>query len=140
MNTTVMVQLPSPLYQQLASVAKRTNQAIADILIATATASLAVDNDELPPDLAAELKTMHFLSDQALWTATQPTLSPEQQTQFSYLSALQKEQSLTTAQANQLNQFLAEYDYSVLRRAQAFAILTARGHKIPDLNERPRPI
>jgi hypothetical protein len=90
---------------------------------------------KLPSDLADELAVMRLFSDEALWKATEPTLSPEQQAHLSELTRQQNKRTLTEAEQDKLEALLAEYDRSVLRQAQALALLSLRGHPLPDLNE-----
>lgn len=132
----VTVKIPERLYRRLRTIAQGTNRAIAEVLIASAEAMLPLDSAEtdLPPEVADELAAMRLFSDQALWNATQPSLSSKQQARLSKLSQQQLEGSLSSSEQEELNRLLAEYDRSVLRRAQAFALLSLRGHKLPDLN------
>ncbi|GAB4415227.1 MAG: hypothetical protein Fur0044_10280 [Anaerolineae bacterium] len=137
MSTTVTVTIPERLYRRLQSVATSTNRAVSDVLIASAEAALLVESaDEiLPTELSDELAAMRLYSDEALWLATQPTLSPEQQTRLTELTTEQTFRTLANMEQDELKKLLAEYDYSVLRRAQALALLSLRGHVLPDLNQ-----
>lgn len=134
---TITLTIPDRLYNRLNTLAKNTNQAISEVLLATVESTLMVNsqNTHLPPDVADKLTAMNFFSDQALWEATEPTLSTKQQTQFKHLTQKQATQPLNNAEQHKLNTLLAEYDWSILQRAQAFALLSLRGHTIPDLNE-----
>ncbi len=136
-TNTVTVTIPKRLYHRLQSVARDTNQAVSELLIASAEAMLALDNADaaLPPELADELAAMRLLSDKALWATTEALLSPEQQARLSELTRQQAARALTAVEQDELKSLLAEYDHSVLRRAQAFALLSLRGHTLPDLNE-----
>jgi len=134
---TVTVTIPERLYNRLQAIAKNSNQAISDVLIASAEAMLVLENADtaLSPEVADELAAMRLSSDEALWASTQSTLSPQQQARMSELTQYQAERTLTAAEQNELDNLLAEYDRSVLRRAQAFALLSLRGHTLPDINE-----
>ncbi|MFN8458651.1 MAG: hypothetical protein U0401_29025 [Anaerolineae bacterium] len=134
---TVTVTIPERLYRRLASVAASTNRAVSEVLIASAEAALTIESADtsLPPEMADELTAMRLFSDEALWSAMEPILSAPQQARLTQLTREQSVRSLTGAEQDELNSLLAEYDYSVLRRAQAMALLSLRGHKLPDLNE-----
>ncbi len=136
-TNTVIVTIPERLYRRLQAVAKHTNRAISDVLIDSAETLLPIENADtaLPAEVVDELAAMRLFSDEALWQATEPTLSPEQQARLSELTKLQGERTLTPAEQNELTKLLAEYDRSVLHRAQALALLSVRGHTLPDLNE-----
>jgi len=82
---------------------------------------------------------MLWLSDEMLWAATDPTFTSIHQGRATELSDLAGERSLMPKEKAEQEQLLAAYDRSVLRRAQAFAILARRGHQIPQRSELPRP-
>jgi hypothetical protein len=98
------------------------------------TVSVPVPPD-LPPELADELASMHLFSDDALWAATAPSLSPTEQHRLSQLNHLASQRALTDAEQAEQERLLAAYHRSVLRRAQALAILAQRGHPLPQLKE-----
>lgn len=77
------------------------------------------------------LAAMHLLSDQALWSAAQPALSQAEQHRLRQLNHAAGERDLTAAEGEEQTALLESYHISVLRRAQALAILTQRGHEIP---------
>jgi predicted transcriptional regulator len=132
----VTVTLPEPLYRRLRFLAEQTNREIEAVLIASAEAMLALEAQDaaLPPDVADHLAAMRLFSDEALWQAIEPGLSPAQQTRLTELSHKQGQTPLTNTEQAELNELLAEYDRAVLYRAQALALLALRGHPIPDLN------
>lgn len=135
MNTmTLTFSVPERLYYRLQTVANQTKRTLPEVLIASAETALAHTESSLPPKIANELASMPHLSIQQLWAATHPTLSQEQLNRFDTLSAQQKKRPLSTSEKEELNALLAEYDRSVLRRAQALALLQLRGESIPDLN------
>lgn len=136
---TVTVTLPDHLYHRLQLLAQRTNREIAEVLLASLEATLAGAKADtaLPSEVADELAAMWQFSDQDLWAVIETTLSPEQETRLNALTTTQGERALTTAEQAELTTLLAEYDRAVLRRAQALALLSLRGHSIPDLNETP---
>ena len=135
-TNTVMVAVPQRLYQRLETIAHQTRREVSEILLTSAKAMLTVEavNDNLPPHIADKLTAMQWFSDAALWKATHPTLSEQQQTELSELTHRQSSHPLTSVEQTRLTDLLAEYDWSVLQRAHAFALLSLRGHQIPDVN------
>jgi len=131
---TLTFSVPERLYHRLQTVANKTKRTLPEVLIASAETALAHTETSLPPKIANELAAMLHLSTQQLWAATQPTLSQAQLNRFDTLSAQQKKRPLSTNEQEELKALLAEYDRSVLRRAQAFVLLQLRGEVIPDLN------
>ncbi|HNT75273.1 MAG TPA: hypothetical protein PKH77_09660 [Anaerolineae bacterium] len=78
-----------------------------------------------------ELAALHNLEDAALWAAAQPSLSPAEQLRLSQLNDLGATRMLTAAEASEQQLLLFAYQRSILRRAQALAILTQRGYPLP---------
>jgi hypothetical protein len=137
-DNTVTIAIPERLYRRLQVVADTTNRPISDILVESAEAMLPVAeaDADLPPELADELAAMRLFSDEALWKAVEPTLSLAQQERLTELTQQQQDRgTLTAIERDELEALLGEYDRSVLRRAQALALLSLRGHPLPDLNE-----
>lgn len=95
------------------------------MLATTIDAILAVS-----PQLANEWAAMHLLSDEDLWQATQPTLSPTEQERLQELNHLAGEQALTEQELSEQIALLEAYQRSIVRRSQAIAILKLRGHTI----------
>ncbi len=127
---TVSVQLPRPVFLKLKRAAELAHRSVEDVLVATVNAAL-VEPAGLPPDLANELAAMHLFSDDALWAAAKPSLSPTEQYRLSQLNHKAGERSLTEAEKVEQEQLLAAYHRSVLRRAKSLAILSQRGHPLP---------
>ena len=73
---TVSVGLPKSIFIKLERVAELTHRSVEDVLAATLDAALLAPAD-LPDDLANELVAMQMFSDEALWAAAQPSLSPD---------------------------------------------------------------
>ena len=126
----VNVQLPEPIYRKLQRAADLTHRSVEDLLATTVNAALP-ELPGLPDDLTDELAAMHLLSDDALWAATEPSMSSAEQRRLSQLNHAAGERPLTKAEEAEQAQLIAAYHRSVLRRVKAFAILAQRGHSIP---------
>jgi hypothetical protein len=131
---TLTFSVPERLYHRLQTVAHKTKRTLPEVLIASAETALAHTESSLPPKIANELASMPHLSTEQLWAATHPTLSQAELNRLDTLSAQQKKRTLSTNEQEELNALFAEYDRSVLRRAQALVLLQLRGEVIPDLN------
>lgn len=129
-ENTVTVQLPQSTYRKLQKAAELTYRSVDELLDVTVNAALPAPTN-LPDDLANELAAMHLLSDAALWAATQPSLSPAEQSRLEQLNHIGGERELTSAETQEQSSLLKSYHRSMLRRAQAFAILAQRGHTLP---------
>lgn len=79
----------------------------------------------------------HLFSDEALWAATRPSLSPAKQFRLNQLNHKAGERPLTQAEEAEQEHLLTAYHRSVLHRAKALAILAQRGHPLPVETELP---
>ena len=130
----IPIQLPEPLFQRLKRAADLTHRSVEEIAAATLEAALPL-LPALPPDIANELAAMHLLSDEALWAATAPSFSPTEEYRLNQLNIAAAERALTPAESAEQHSLITAYRHSVLRRAQAFAILAQRGHRLPVTDE-----
>jgi hypothetical protein len=128
----IPINVPEPLYRRLQRISALAQRSVEEILTSAVTVALPPSPD-LPNSVADELAEMMWLSDEALWAATTPTFTAEQQSRLSALNDLEDTRSLQAEEQQAQAQLLAAYERSVLRRAQAFAILARRGHQIPPL-------
>ena len=131
---TVSVELPKPIFLKLKKVAELTHRSVEEVLVTTVNAALPEQRD-LPAGLANELAAMNLFSDEALWAAAEPSLSPAEQRRLSQLNRSAEDRPLTKAEGAEQRQLLLAYHRSVLRRAKALAILAQRGHPLPDQAE-----
>ncbi len=127
---TLTVRLPASVVAKLRRAAALTYRSVDDIVATTVDAAL-VDPPSAPADLAADFAAMHLLSDQALFAAAQPSLSPAELLRLRQLNHAAGERTLTEAEATEQAALLEAYHLSVLRRAQALALLAQRGHAVP---------
>ena len=127
---TETVAIPEPIYRQLEQSANIANRSIDEILIQTLQVALPPSPD-LPAALANELAEMLWMSDHSLIKATQPSMTKQEQKRLSTLNDTADDRLLTDEEKNEQKQLLAQYERSLLRRSQAFAILARRGHSIP---------
>jgi hypothetical protein len=129
LEQTLTVRLPPPILDKLRRAAELTYRSVDEVLASAINATLIAPVG-LPDDLAGELAAMRLLSDQALRAAVHPSLSPAEQHRLHQLNHTAGERSLTPAEAAEQTALLTAYHRSVLRRAQALAILAERGHPI----------
>lgn len=126
---TITVHLPESAYRKLQKAAELTYRSVDEILASTIETSLPTMSD-VPAEIAEELAAMHLLSDDALWAAVSPALSQAEQARLTQLNQLASERPLTPAEEAEQSNLIAAYRRSVLRRAQALAILAQRGHPV----------
>lgn len=124
------INLPEATIRTLRRAAELTFRSMDDVVL-NALNVIFTAPPNLPPELGSEFAAMHSLSDEALQTASTSALSPAQQGRLNQLSHAGGERNLTPAEHAELASLLNLYDQSVLRRAQALAILAFRGHPMP---------
>ena len=135
-SQVISIQVPEPIFRRLQRVAEITHRPVEEVLATTINVALPQD-PSLPADLADELAAMTMFSDDALLAASESSLSPAQQRRLIQLTHAGGSRSLTAAESAELAHLLDLYDRSVLRRAQALAILAHRGYEIPDRVDLP---
>ncbi len=130
MSAKVTTQISEPLYRRLEGAARIAKRPVEEILSLTLAIALP-PHPALSEALAGELAAMIWMSDRSLWAATKSTFSTDEQERLATLNDLNDERTLTGQEEAECTDLLAAYDRTVLRRAQAFAILSRRGHPIP---------
>jgi hypothetical protein len=131
-SATIPIQLPEFLFQRLKRAAELTHRSVEEIAATTLDAALP-SHPNLPAEIANELAAMQVFSDDALWAAVEPSFSPTQARRLAQLNATTSERELSVAESSEQRDLIAAYRHSVLRRAQALAILAQRGHPLPNL-------
>lgn len=126
---TLTIKLPNTLFHRLERVAQLSHRSVDEVLVSTLNATLVAPPD-LPANLANELAAMHILNDAALWAAVRPSFTPAEQRRLEQLNDQAHEKPLTQAEAAEQTTLLDAYYRSMLRRAQALAVLAQRGYPI----------
>ena len=133
--TTITLEIPENLYQQLRRQALLSRQSVDELAQATLSrflpAMIEVETD-LPSALQVELKAMEQLSDAALWSLARGQMSEREQAELVMLGEVQESRALTDAEKQSQEALLAQYDELLLRRAHAATLLQARGHNLAD--------
>jgi uncharacterized protein YnzC (UPF0291/DUF896 family) len=132
LTQSITLSLPEPTLRKLRRAAELTYRSVDELVTAAVNASLIGADTErnIPQELADELAAMSVLSDQALWAASELSLSAAQQRRLRQLNALPQTQALTEAEVQEQAALLNSYQRAVLRRAKALSILAQRGHAI----------
>lgn len=131
MERTISITVSEALFQKIHSIASATNRTIDDVIATTVDATYTAPVD-IPAPIANELAVMQQAKDDALWDAISPSVSPQQRERLVELNAISNERELLPAELNEKQDLLMAHHHSILRRAQAIAILTLRGYSISD--------
>jgi hypothetical protein len=132
----VSVQVPEAIYRRLRRAAELTHRSVEDVLTTTVDAALP-SAPNLPQDLADDLAALAMFSDDALWAATESSLSAAEQRRLRQLTQAAGRRSLSVAESAEMQSLIDAYDRSVLRRAKALAILAQRGYELPERADLP---
>ena len=131
MERTFSITVPENVFQKIYTVATVTDRTIDDVISSTVNATYTAPAD-IPASIANELASMQQMKDQDLWDAIVPSVTSMQQERLSELNKLANERELVLSELNEKEELLIKHHRSVLRRAQAIAILTLRGYTITD--------
>ncbi len=127
---TLQVALPRSLVENFEVVAKAEQRSVEE-LVAAKLGGLMSPVSGLPPDVLEELLQMNDYSDAVLWKATRSSISLADDRRLRELTQISKERELMPAEAQEQAELLNLSRRSVIRRAQALAILQRRGYALP---------
>lgn len=131
MTLSVTIDLPEPVQQQMEETAQLEQRPVADIIRDLVLQHWPI-TPKLPDDVEAELAALPNLSDDALWILARSTLSALEQAELAALNQKAKTTNLTVADDKRLSVLLEQYDRTMVRRAEASAILQQRGYDLRD--------
>jgi hypothetical protein len=126
---TVTLNLPESLMQRAQAAAKTLRRPLENVLADMLDATLP-DFAEAPLDMQSELLGMSFLTEQELWQAAQSQLAETQQAALQAIHETELARPLTLEEQEQKESLIAEYDRALLRKARAYALLTARSGRL----------
>jgi predicted transcriptional regulator len=131
------IELPEPIFQQLARIAAATQQSLESLVTQSIASNLPPSADNAPPEMQAELLQMQTLEVPTLLEIAQGLVSPIHQ--FRHNELLEKNQigSLTPDERQELNQLRQTVDRFMLKKAYAWSVLRWKGYRVPPLNELP---
>jgi hypothetical protein len=129
---TVTLELPTALYDRIRQSAKRAHHSVEEEVQRYLDSALLVGAD-LPPDIAAEIMPLAFLSDDELWSVARRQPSLRDIRALRRFRANRADSGLTEAEEETEAQILAALDRVTLARAHAAMLLKHRGHDIADL-------
>ena len=135
MTHSLTVTLPEYLYRQLQRQAQVVNRPLSEVAITALESVVVPVEDDLPPGLQAELTAMAYLSDDALWQIAGSVMNKDKIALYDLLLERRQSGTLTPEGQAWLDTLRNEADALMLRKAQAYALLKSRGHKLPTLDE-----
>jgi len=125
---TIALELPKPIFEKLARMAELSHRPVVEYLSESLDLKMMPD---MPAEMQAELAQMTYLNDKALWDATQPSFLPQESERLRELNQQARESGLSADGIRESDALILKYNFSVLRRARAFALLKLRRFTIP---------
>ncbi len=129
--TSVTIDLPNVLAQQLASVARQQQRSVAEVArerLLQAWPTLP----SLPDDVEMELALFTGLSDDVLWLLARSTMQANEREELANLNELAKQRGLTEKEQTRQTTLLDAYERTLVRRAHAAFLLKQRGYDLSD--------
>jgi len=131
------LQVPEEISVRARQIAEMLAQPVEQVLLdhlKTLSAPLPV----LPPEVQAELEALHQLSDDALWTIARAQMSEEVQARAQALLEKNSRGVITDEEHAELEKLVERGDQLMLRKAEAAAILRARGYPFIPKDFKPK--
>jgi hypothetical protein len=126
---TVTLQVPSQAYARAKQAAGKNPQMLEQLLVSALLSGLSL-LDDLPDDLVMDMATLALLNDSALWRIARETMPDDHYQRMDQLLSVKKQGKFSSLQQEQLDEYLAEYDTIILRRAHAAVLLQQRGYDL----------
>ena len=134
----LILELPDSLFQQLAKVAKLTQQSIESLAIQSISSNLPPTVENAPLEMQASLLNLQNLSIEELLKIAQSQIpTTQQQRHLTLLECQQETDSMPPSERQELRELGQAAEQLMLKKTYAWAILRWRGYRIPSLNELP---
>ncbi len=128
----ITISLPERVYRQVEKLSQARQRSVAEEVTAVVTAALP-DQEQLPPDLEAELNQLDQLSDEELLGAARMTAPPEKTERMQFLVDKQQLEGLTAVEQEEAALLSRFFNRIMLVRAKTAVLLKVRGYDIDQL-------
>lgn len=129
---TITLQVPDVTYQHAYRVAKVQQRSLEEVLVNTLTVTFP-PLDDVPAEMEAEVAGMAYLSNEILKLIAHATMTALDQKRLDALLYTQNRGELTPSGEQELAALMAQYGRTMLQRAKAVALLSARGISVSSL-------
>ena len=133
----ITIDLPSPIFHQLARIAKATQQSVETLAAQSVVSNLPPSVDNAPLEIQAELLQLQTLDTEQLLTIAQTEIDPDQHHRCVELLEKYQDEKLTPEERRELAELRQTADRLMLRKAYAWSVLRWKGHRIPALKDLP---
>ena len=126
----VTLPVPEDIYDRARLVAAGTAQSVETVLLQQLHAAFMAPLPAFPPDEQSELEALTHLSDEALWTLARDQMAQDKQARMHVLMEANSQGTLDATQRAELETLVVQGQRLQVRKAQAAALLTERGHRV----------
>lgn len=132
---TITVQLPETLYRQAKETAAARSLSIEEVVMQSIAISLPPLEDDLPADLRSALSSLMLLGDDELWAIARSEMDEPDQDRLEALTELREGGTLSYPENEEFEGLLSKSDFLMVKKAEAYRLLTRRGYSIPWVNQ-----
>jgi len=136
MTDQIFLILPDDISDRARQIAETTAQPIEQVLLEHLK-TLSPPLPPLPPDLQQELDALHRLSDDTLWTIARDQMPDDVQARAHELMDKNTRGTITDDERAELEALVERGDRLIVRKAEAAAILRARGYSFAQHDFKP---
>ena len=137
MSNLIILQVPEEISTRARQIAEITAQPVEQVLL-DHLKTLSAPLPALPPDVQVELDALHQLSDDALWTIARAQMPEDVQARAQALLEKNSRGVITDEEHAELEKLVERGDQLMLRKAEAAAILRARGYPFIPKDFKPK--
>ncbi|MGB0560276.1 MAG: hypothetical protein ACPGVO_00535 [Spirulinaceae cyanobacterium] len=130
MSRTLTLQVPDTLYHRLVDTARATKRPLDEIMMRVLEVGSPPIWTDIPEEFQADLAALDKMEDEALWKIVYGQMPKELAERATELLEF-TDRALTVNEQQELNELQTESDRFMLCKAQASAILSWRGHRVP---------
>ena len=124
----MQITISEDLLVRLSQLAEKQKRSVEAIISDRLFTVLEDELDSLPTGEQAELRALHYLSDDALRFIAAEKMAPENQILLKQLMLRNSEGALSDIERETLAALVEKGDQLMLRKAETIAILASRGH------------
>jgi hypothetical protein len=133
----VTIELPEPIFRQLARIAQATQQSVEVLAAQSVISNLPPSVENAPLEIQPELLKMQNLSIEELLAIAHAVVESTQHQRHVELLEKNKDNSIAPEERQELTNLRLAADFLMLRKAYAWSVLRWRGHRLPPLKELP---
>lgn len=130
-DQVLTLSLPAGVHDELERRARRHSRRLEDEATLTLTAAVGT-GDMLPADVAAALKSLAALDDEALWRISQSQPTVEDGILLDALVDKRRRTGLSPDEERLVADLIDRHDRVMVLRAEAIALLHERGHDVSE--------